>query len=240
MSSPLKPTPRTSFNRRAGAAGGVSATVAPLLMWTAFIGAGTATPGYNLLTRAASDLGARGVTTAALYVPFFFYLPGFLAVLAGLGLLATWKGGKVWQLGALLVMVEGVFLILAGAFAEDAHSMVATTVHQELAGVAFIAAALAPLALVLGRPKTPEWRPPLRLWLLTGGTLIAIYVGALLLKAAGVTYPSGLYQRPFTIVLTVWYLATGLWMLRAALRTSRPTGHEMLASLELRTESPSG
>jgi hypothetical membrane protein len=228
-----------ALNRRAGLVGGLAAVVAPALMWTAFIGASMATPGYNLLTRAASDLGARGAPTAAEYVPAFFYLPGALAVLVGLGLLATWKGGTAWRAGVALVVIEGAFLILAGVFAEDPHSPAATTVHQALAGVCFISAAIAPLALTIGHGGTAGSRPPLRLWLLAGGALVAIYTGAVLLGVAGVHYPQGFLQRPFTIVLTAWYVATGVWMLRAAADTSAPASDETVHSLEWQPEARS-
>jgi hypothetical membrane protein len=232
--------PHTSLSRRIGVVGGFAAVVAPVLMWLEFIGAGTSTPGYNLLTRAASDLGERGAATAAAYVPGFFYVPGALAVLVGLGLLATWKGGIAWRVGALLVVTEGVFLMLAGAFAEDPHSIAATSVHQGLAGVCFVAGALAPLALVFARPKTSGPRPPIRLWLLTGGALVAIYLSAILLSVVGVHFPQGLLQRPFTVVLTGWYLVTGIWMLRAAVEQSRSTGYEPLRTLEFQPERTQG
>jgi len=28
------------------------------------------------------------------------------------------------------------------------------------------------------------------------------------------SYPDGLFQRPFTLVLTIWFVATGAWLLR--------------------------
>ena len=27
-------------------------------------------------------------------------------------------------------------------------------------------------------------------------------------------YPDGLFQRPFTLVLTIWFITTGAWLLR--------------------------
>jgi hypothetical protein len=27
-------------------------------------------------------------------------------------------------------------------------------------------------------------------------------------------YPDGFFQRPFTLVLTVWFVATGAWLLK--------------------------
>jgi hypothetical protein len=28
------------------------------------------------------------------------------------------------------------------------------------------------------------------------------------------SYPDGLFQRPFTLVLTIWFISTGAWLLR--------------------------
>ena len=53
--------------------GGMAAIAAPVLMWAEFIGHGLALPGYNLLTRAASELAmlASVTVTLALLLPAY-------------------------------------------------------------------------------------------------------------------------------------------------------------------------
>ena len=200
--------------------GGMAAVAAPLLMWAECIGHGLARSGYDLLTRAASDLGARGAPDAAPFTVGFFYGPGLLTGLLGVGLWRAVRGGWAWRTGALLVVAEGLLLVLAGAFPEDATSARATSLHQDLANACFTAAVLAPLALVWGAPAA-AFGPPRRLWLLSGAVLALLQVTG---AVVGASVPPGLVQRPFGLVLTVWFLSTGAWLLRLP-NPAPPGGH---------------
>src|SRR5207248_2677660 len=95
---------------------GFAALAAPALMWTEFLILGLLRPGYNMLTRAASELGEVGAPHAALYNAGFFFGGGILTVVMGLGLLAFGAPGRpspwtwLWRAGAVQVMVSGFFL----------------------------------------------------------------------------------------------------------------------------------
>lgn len=193
--------------------GGMAAIAAPVLMWAEFIGHGLARPGYNLLTRAASDLAARGEPDATSYVIGFFYVPGLLVALLGVGLWRAARGGRTWRVGTFLVVAEGLLLVLAGAFREDPTSATATSLHQNLATACFTAAMLAPLVLLRGTPARTAFGPPRRLWLLSGAALAALQVSGMLVGTAR-PFPPGFVQRPFGLVLTVWFVSTGAWLLR--------------------------
>jgi hypothetical membrane protein len=194
-------------------AGGFAALVAPLLMWTEFLTHGLSREGYNLVTRPFSDLATRGTAHAVEFDLGFFLVPGLLTVIVGVGLWFATHGGRSWRLGAMLIVLAGVFLFGAGVFPQDHASFVEMLLHWTMAQVCFAVAAIAPIVLFLGSMRHQHLDPPRRVWLVAG-------VAALMIEVMGVglkpftTYPDGLFQRPFTIVLTIWFVATGMWLLR--------------------------
>ncbi len=174
---------------------------------------GFSRPGYNLLTRPFSDLATRGTPHADLFALGFFFLPGALTVVLGVGLWVTLRGGHAWRVGAAMVMIAGMFLFATGAFPQDPNSVNAHLLHGTMSQICFAIASLAPLALFLGSGKHVRASPPRRLWLTAGVAAFAIEALAISLRPF-LTYPDGLFQRPFTLVLTIWFVATGAWLLR--------------------------
>ena len=194
-------------------AGGFAALAAPAVMWTEFLTHGVARPGYNLLTRPFSDLATRGTPNATEFDLGFFLLPGVLTVLVGVGLWFATHKGWTWRTGALLIVAAGVFLFATGMFPQDPQSFVETLLHGTMAQICFAVAAFAPIILFVGSMRHTHLDPPRRMWLTAG-------IAALLIEVAGIAmrpvahYPDGVFQRPFTLVLTVWFVATGMWLLR--------------------------
>lgn len=188
----------------------LAALATPLLMWIEFLAVGLSTPGYDLLTRAASDLGATGARAASIFDAGFFVLPGLLTMLFAAGLMAAPPRSAWWRLGALLVFAEGALLVLAGVNSENPASSTLTARHQLLASLCFAAAAVAPIALLTGMRGAAR-----RSW---SAALIASSLAILLIEVAGITlslftaYPDGLFQRPFGVALTVWFLAGAAWL----------------------------
>lgn len=201
-------------------AGGLAAILAPLVMWAEFIGVGLSTPGYNLLTRAASDLGAAGAPTAAFFRAGFFLAPGALTILVGAALLAVPCHSPWWKVGAATVGVEGLFLLLAGLYPENPASASATARHQILAAVCFGAAALAPVGLLAGLSADMSLRMAPRTWAISAPVLLILEVGGLLTRDFA-NYPDGLFQRPFGLTLTVWYLGTAALLIRGRTASDR-------------------
>jgi hypothetical membrane protein len=194
-------------------AGGFAAVAAPVLMWSEFLTMGISRQGYNLLTRPFSDLATRGTPHADVFALGFFFLPGVLTVVLGVGLWVTLRGGHAWRLGALMVVTAGVFLFATGAFPQDPQSLTAHLLHGTVSQICFAIASLAPLALFVGSGRHVADSPPRRLWLAAGIAAFAIEGLAISLRPF-LTYPDGLFQRPFTLVLTIWFVATGVWLLR--------------------------
>jgi hypothetical membrane protein len=193
-------------------AAGLAALAAPLLMWSEFLTMGISRHGYNLLTRPFSDLATRGTPHADLFALGFFFVPGLLTVVLGVGLYAI-NSGQAWRIGALMVTASGVLLAAAGAFPQDPNSIVAGLLHGTMAQTCFAIASAAPLVLFVGSGSHIHFGPPRRLWLAAGIAALAIEALAIALRPL-LPYPDGLFQRPFTLVLTIWFVTTGTWLLR--------------------------
>jgi hypothetical membrane protein len=194
-------------------AAGWAAVAAPLLMWSEFLTMGMSRSGYNLLTRPFSDLATRGTPHAELFAVGFFFLPGLLTVVLGVGLWFAIQGGPAWRAGAALVVFTGVFLVAVGAFPQDPQSFVAGVLHGTMSQTCFAIASAAPLVLFVGSKSHLHLSPPRQLWLAAGIAAFAIEALAVVLRTV-MAYPDGFFQRPFTLVLTIWFITTGTWLLR--------------------------
>ncbi len=194
-------------------AGGYAAIVTPILMWSGFFSAALSRQGYDLLRRPFSDLATRGTSNATLFDVGFFLLPGVLIALVGVGLWFAGHAGRAWRLGAALVVGTGVFLFATGVFQQDPRSVTASILHGTVSQICFAIASVAPVVLFLAASRNARLDAPRRVWLTTG-------VAALSIEAAGVVlrplfhYSDGFFQRPFTLALSVWFVATGVWLLR--------------------------
>lgn len=175
---------------------------------------GTSRHGYNLLTRPFSDLATRGTPNSTVFDLGFFLLPGLLTIVLGIGLYFTIRAGKTWRTGAVMIVAAGVFLFATGVFQQDPRSFVEGVLHGTMAQITFAIASVAPLVLFAGSGRHTHVGPPRRIWLAAGIASFAIEGFAIALHPV-LAYPDGLFQRPFTLVLTIWFIATGLWLLKA-------------------------
>lgn len=195
-------------------AAGFAALAAPVLMWSEFLTMGLTRHGYNLLTRPFSDLATRGTQNATIFDLGFFLVPGVLAIVLGLGMAFSIRGGQAWRAGAALVVGAGAFQIATGIFQQDPTSFVAGALHGTMAQICFALASVAPLVLFFGSRDHAHLSPPRRIWMTAGIASFAIEAFALAIHPL-VHYPDGLFQRPFTLVLTAFFVTTGVWLLRS-------------------------
>jgi hypothetical membrane protein len=183
------------------------------MMWSDFLTMGSLRHGYNLLTRPFSDLATRGTPHADLFALGFFFVPGMLAIALGVGLWFAIKDSPAWRVGAILVVATGAFQVAVGVFPQDPNSWVAGVLHGTMAQICFAIASVAPLVLFAGSRRHIHLGPPRRVWLAAGLGAFAIEALAIALRAV-TSYPDGFFQRPFTLVLTIWFVTTGAWLLR--------------------------
>jgi hypothetical membrane protein len=202
-------------------AGGYSALAVPALMWTEFFGNALSRRGYDLLTRPFSDLATRGTPNATGFDLGFFLVPGVLTVFVGAVLWLTSDRGRAWRAGSAMIVVAGVFLFATGIFRQDPASVMAGIMHGTMAQICFAIASAAPLVLFVGSTRHTHLGAPRRLWLLVGLATLAIEGFGVLIRPL-VHLPDGFFQRPFTLVLTVWFIGTGVWLLRMARKEGLP------------------
>ena len=183
-----------------------------MLMWSGFFAAALTRQGYNLLTRPFSDLATRGTSNSTVFDVGFFIVPGLLIALVALGLWFAGEGGRMWRAGAALTGATGLFLFATGVFQQDPGSSTASILHGTVSQICFAIATVAPVVLFIASSRDQHLQPPRQVWLATG-------IAAVVIEGAGVVlrpflhYPDGFFQRPFTIALTVWFVATGAWLL---------------------------
>ncbi|HVH63146.1 MAG TPA: DUF998 domain-containing protein [Candidatus Dormibacteraeota bacterium] len=201
------------MHRKLRRAGGFAAIAAPILMWSGFFIAALSRPGYNLLTRPFSDLATRGSVNAIPFDIAFFLIPGGLAVVVGFGLWFAGNANRAWRVGATLIVGAGVLLFATGVFQQDPTLDAASILHRTVSQFCFAVASVAPVILFIAARQDARIDAPRRVWLVTGVAAAAMEVVALALIPI-VHYPDGLFQRPFTIALTAWFVATGAWLLR--------------------------
>ena len=183
-------------------------------MWTEFVTHGFSRAGYNVLSRPFSDLATIGTPNAVQFDVGFFLVPGILTVIVGVGLwFATHEAGPLWRIGSTMIIAAGVFLFATGIFRQVPGSQLANLLHGTMAQTCFAIASVAPLVLFVGSTTRTHLGAPRRLWLLAGLAAIAIEGVGVAMRPL-TAYPDGFFQRPFTIVLTVWFIATGVWLLR--------------------------
>jgi len=182
-------------------------------MWTDFLTMGMLRHGYNLLTGAASDLATRGTPNAALFSAGFFFLPGLLTLVVAAGLWIAHRESRTWRVGAVLVGLAGVFLTLTGVFPQDPNSHLSGVLHVVVSQICFVVATVSMVALAIGAPRQGHAKPPLRLWIGVATSVVLIEAFNILLRVP-LSVPNGLFQRPFTLALTAWFVVTGIWLLR--------------------------
>lgn len=193
---------------------GWSALATPVLMWSEFLTAGSTRRGYDMLTRPFSDLATRGTPNSTLFDIGFFVIPGALTIIVGLGLWNAAGRSQLWRAGAAMVAAAGVFLIATGLFQQDPSSPSAGYLHGTVSQICFALASAAPIALFVGSGGLGHGAPPRRIWLAVAIAALALELFGVFVRPA-LHVPYGLFQRPFTLTLTIFFVTAGYWLLKA-------------------------
>jgi hypothetical protein len=90
-----------------------------------------------------------------------------------------------------------------------------------MAQICFALASVAPLVLFFGSRDHAHLAPPRRIWITAGLASFSLEAFALAVDPL-VHYPDGMFQRPFTLVLTPFFVTTGTWLLRSRGLERRP------------------
>ena len=197
--------------RRLAGVGGVAGIATPVVMWTAFLLAAFFRPGYDLIRDPSSELGEIGSPGAAIFNLAFFLVPGVLTICFGAAL-AGFPGGRWARLaGSLMISLSGLSMFASGLIPMAPNSEQLTFWHR-FAGLPLLTVFPAGILLLsLALSYDLRLRADARLGLLCGSVL-TILIGCYELHVVDI--PDGLFQRASLAVLTPWFVAIGLRLLR--------------------------
>ena len=200
--------------------------ISPILWLGLIAAAGALRPDFSHATHYISELAERGSATEALmrYVAFGF--TGFLYVCFAGALLAIFPSGWQWKAAALLIGLEGIGRMGAGAFPCDPGCVpvsAGTDLHKLFATIGFSSGVLA--TFVWGRLLR-------RLPLLQSLASFSVASGAVALVSLLVmswarhpAFPSGLFEHLATVALSVWLLLFASRLARTATATAGVTDY---------------
>ena len=145
---------------------------------------------------------------------------GFLAlalgtVALGMGLFVAVESGRAARVGALLVLIAGLGILVAGIARNDCSSELAAckeridagdvswhhSVHDAVSGLVFLALVVAQFILARAFRRDPSWRDLRAYSIVSGALTLALLV---LLITGPIDGWSGLVQRVFLTVPFVW------------------------------------
>ena len=193
--------------------------ISPIL-WLALIAtAGALRPDFSHVTQYISELAERGSATEALMRYGAFGLTGLLYLCFAGALLATFRNGSLSRAAALLIALDGVGRMGAGAFPCDPGCVqvsLGPDLHKLFATIGFSSGILA--AFLWGRllRGVPRLRPLASFSV--GSGAVALVSLLLMSWARDPALPSGLFEHLATAVLSVWLLVFAIRLVWAEKR----------------------
>ena len=211
-------------------ASALAGTVGPIVFLTVLTLAGLVRPGYDPVTRYASDLA---VGEASWLQTANFIVFGCLVILFAAGLRRGLAGGRALRVSVMLLALAGVGLIIAGVFPTDLydqpptahgamHFVASLLMFGTLNGVFFV--------IVVPLRQDERWAGYARYSTITG-----VIVAGLCLASVAAALPAtfnnyqagplaawtGLVQRALFVVAFGWIAMVGLRLLRVSRARSR-------------------
>ena len=178
------------------------------ILWLAIIAtAGAVRPDFSHLTHYISELGERGSSTEALMRYGAFGLTGLLYLCFAGALLFTFQNGWLQSAAAVLLALDGVGRIGAGAFPCDPGCIQASPgpdLHKLFATIGFASGTLAAFLWGFLLRRFPTLRP-LSSFSVVCGT-VALVSLLLMSWASNPPLPPGFLEHLATVVLSIWLL----------------------------------
>ena len=177
------------------------------IVWLALIAAaGALRPDFSHVTGYISELGERGSATELLIRYGAFGFTGFLYLCFAAALLATLRKSWLEMTAALLIALNGVGRIGAGVFPCEPgclHLSPGPDLHRLFATIGFGSGVLAAILWGLLLRRRTRLRSLASFSVASG----VVALGSLLImSAAAVGAPHGLFEHLATVVLSVWLL----------------------------------
>ncbi|MFG3448996.1 MULTISPECIES: DUF998 domain-containing protein [unclassified Stenotrophomonas] len=186
------------FDPLFGAAGAV-------LFLASVLGFGAVLPGYLPLGHPVALLGATGVPRAVAFDLFGFVLPGLLAVVVALRLLARVPVTAPWtmRVGGQMLVLSGLAFAAMGVLPLDATDIESLASQYHASAWMIWVLAFVPGALMSGLAarRLPGWGRLAALHVAAG---LAVLVGAFVLQAV---MPAPVAQRLAFVAWVVWLAA---------------------------------
>jgi hypothetical membrane protein len=186
-------------------------------------------PDFSHLTHYISELGERGSPTEALMNGWAFGFTGVLYVGFAAALVATFRDGWRWTAAALLIALDGVGRMGAGAFPCDPGCVQVSPgpdLHRLFATVGFSAGVLAAVLWGLLVRRVPRLRTLASYSV--GSGAVAFVCLVLMTRAGDLGLPVGLFEHLATVALSIWLLVFAgslVWAENAARRVgAAPVG----------------
>ena len=181
--------------------------ISPIL-WLALIAtAGALRPDFSHVTHYISELGERGSATEALMRYGAFGFTGFLYLCFAAALLATFQDGWLRRAAALLIALDGVGRMGAGAFPCDPGCVRVAPgpdLHKLFATIGFSSGILAAFLWGVLLCRFHLFRPLSSFSV--GSGAVALVALLLMSWARDPALPPGLFEHLATVVLSVWLL----------------------------------
>ncbi len=228
----------TAFRHATGAC----AVAGPVIFSAAWLLAWPAQDAYSPRREDISALAALDAQQPWIMVVGFLALAVGLVAL-GMGLPRAVASGRAARIGALLVLLAGLGILVAGIARNDCSSEIAACkerveaggvswhhgLHDAVSGLVFLALVVAQFVLARAFRRDPSWRD-LRAYSIVSGILtLALLV---LFGTGAIDGWNGLVQRVFLIVPLVWSMVVGIRLRRLA------GDHSALVTAAPRTSSP--
>jgi hypothetical membrane protein len=204
------------FRRVAGAC----AVAGPVVFSALWFVAWAAQETYSPLREDISALAALDAQQPWIMVAGFLALALSLTAL-GAGLLRAVAGGPAARVGALLILLAGLGILVAGIARNDCSSELEACkarieagdvswhhdLHDAVSGLVFLALVVAQFVLARAFRRDPSWRDLRAYSIVSGGLTLALLV---LFVAAPIDGGNGLLQRVFLAVPLVWIAVLGI------------------------------